>query len=70
MEPLSFLWRAGVILVGAFGLPGLSVGSSLLLFVVSLARLGCLWARGSFWDRFLIDFLLILQFVEESGGGF
>ena len=27
LEPLSFLWRAGVILVRAFGLPGLFVGS-------------------------------------------
>ena len=27
LEPLSSIWRAGVILVGAFGLPGLSVGS-------------------------------------------
>ena len=27
LEPLSFLWRVGVILLGALGLPGLSVGS-------------------------------------------
>ena len=37
------LWRAGVILLGAFGSLGLSVASlSLLLFVVFFARLGCL----------------------------
>ena len=27
LEPLSFLWRVGVILLGALGLPGLSLGS-------------------------------------------
>ena len=27
LDPLSFLWRAGVILLDAFGSPGLSVGS-------------------------------------------
>ena len=36
MELLSSLWRAGVILAGAFGLPGLSVGS--LYYFVS-----CIW---------------------------
>ena len=36
LEPLSFLWRAGLILLGAFGLPGPSVCSYCYFF-------WCLW---------------------------
>ena len=32
LEPLPFVWRVGVILLGACGLPGLVVGSVGLLF--------------------------------------
>ena len=44
-----FFCRVGVILLGVCGL-------SLLLFVVPLARLGCLWARGSLRGCFLFHF--------------
>ena len=54
LEPLSFLWRAGAILLSAFGLLGLSV-SSLLLFVVLVARL----------DRFRLQFEAILERFRE-----
>ena len=70
LEPLSSLWLSGVILLGAFGSPGLHRGPSLLLFVVSLARLGCLWARGPLRDCFLLHFQFILvSFFEQFGGG-
>ena len=58
-HPCRCLWLAWVV----FGL-------TLLLFVVLLARLGCLWARGPFQDRFLLYFWSILgSFLEEFGGG-
>ena len=42
----------------------------LLLFVVPLARLGCLWARGPLQDCLLLHFWSILgSFLEELGGG-
>ncbi len=49
VSSFRYLWRAWAV-----------CGHSLLLFVVPLARLGCLWARGPLRDCFLLHFRLIL----------
>ena len=58
LEPLSFLWRAGVILVRAFGLLGLFVGSRCYF----LYSLWLVWAvsglGGCSRTVFLVDFLM------------
>ena len=49
-EPLSSLWRAGVILLGAFGLPGLSVGSLCYFLWCLWLVWAALWALSAiFW---------------------
>ena len=52
LEPLSFPWRAGVMLLRVFGLPGLSV-SSLCSF---------LWCLGPVWAVCGLSLLLLGQF--------
>ena len=66
-RPLGFFWRPfGAFVVslafwchpfGCLWLAWALCGPSLLLFVVSLARLGCLWARGPLRECFLLHFL-------------
>ena len=79
-RPLGFFWRPfGAFVVslafwchpfGCLWLAWALCGPSLLLFVVSLARLGCLWARGPLRDCFLLHFRFILvSFFEQFGGG-
>ena len=80
-RPLGFFWRPfGAFVVslafwchhfGCLWRAWAVCGPSLLLFVVPLARLGCLWARGPLRDCFLLHFRLILvSFFEQFGGGF
>ena len=59
-RPFGCLWLAWAV-----------CGPSLLLFVVPLARLGCLWARGPLRDRFLLHFrFMLVSFFEQFGVGF
>ena len=44
LESPASLWRAGVVLLGAFGSPEPSVGSLCYFMWCLLARLGCFWA--------------------------
>ena len=79
-RPLGFFWRPfGAFVVslafwchpfGCLWLAWALCGPSLLLFVVPLARLGCLWARGPLRDCFLLHFRFILvSLFEQFGGG-
>ena len=56
LEPLSSLLACWCHPFGCLWLAWAVCGLSLLLFVVCLARLGCLWARGSLWGCFLLHF--------------
>ena len=50
LESPTSLWRAGVVLLGAFGSPEPSVGSLCYFMRCLLARLGCFLASfRSFW---------------------
>ena len=54
LEPLSLLLACWCHPFGCLWLAWAVCGLSLLLFVVPLARLGCLWARGSLRGCFLV----------------
>ena len=56
VEPLSSLLACWCHPFGCLWLAWAVCGLSLLLFVVPLARLGCLWARGPLRGCFLVHF--------------
>ena len=75
LESPTSLWRAGVVLLGAFGSPEPSVGSLFYFLLCLLARQGCLWAPGPVRYRFLVHLGTILgpfwnHFLRNSGVDF